>query len=365
MDFSFYRPEDQRLADMLPHVHLLDMNTDTLAKRTDIPHYPVWMPDGSYTFLHEAAIIEYKGTLFASWYNCPKLELQGHTPIRGSRSIDGGKTWSPVEVLMEDPAGKIIYCPPVYGICDGKLYMMVNQMVAPDHMHSLDLYVYHEDTERFEFVWSRPVPFKLNTNVYHLPNGKLMMPGRIAELDGFPNTPAVLISDSGKMDGEWRLVYIRPDGDLPDGEKLVHPEIAAMIEDGVIYMFCRDDLRQVPLVYLSRDMGENWEGPCASDVPFSSSKIYAGDLADGRHYAIGNLDEYRSRLAIFFTRPHESLFTEGFLLQDGYCESLRMGKRWHYPVCWESDGKLYVIYTVSIEEPHRGAVLSVIDLKTV
>ena len=163
-------------------------------------------PIGEFAFLHETAVIEYKGVLYASWYNCIKVELEGYTPICSRRSFDGGKTWSELEIICEDKSGKILYCPPVYGIQDDKLYMFVNQMVSADHMHALDLYVLNNDTDKFEFVWSKPIPFKVNTNVVSLPNGKLMLPGRIAAMDSFPNTPAVLISDSGKIDGEWRLV---------------------------------------------------------------------------------------------------------------------------------------------------------------
>lgn len=34
----------------------------------------------------------------------------------------------------------------------------------------------------------------------------VVLPGRIGELDGFSNTPAVLISDNGKINAEWCLV---------------------------------------------------------------------------------------------------------------------------------------------------------------
>ncbi len=360
--FDFYRAEDRALADMLPKMQMLDMNLNDLKPRNDVVHAEVYYPDEEYGFLHEAAIIEYHGTLFASWYNNPTHELQGRTPIRGKRSGDGGKTWSEIEVLCDDPTGEIMYCPPVYGIDNDVLYMFVNEMVSADHMHALDLYRYDEEKGAFEFLWSRPMPFKLNTNVVNMPDGRLMLPGRIAEMDGFPNTPAVLISDSGRIDAEWRLVYIRPDGNLPDGSKLVHPEISAMIGKGVIYMFCRDDERYVPLMYTSKDCGETWEGPFEIDIPFSNSKIYAGDLSDGRHYVIGNLHPGRTRLAMFLTEPGGVKFTEGFLLQDGVNPAFGYGQMWHYPVAYEADGKLYVIYTASIENPKRGAVLSAVPL---
>jgi hypothetical protein len=36
---------------------------------------------------------------------------------------------------------------------------------------------------------------------------------------------------------------------------------------------------------------------------------------------------------------------------------------WHYPVAHEADGKLYVIYTASVQNPKRGAVVSIIPVK--
>ena len=374
MDFPFYRAQDRALDGLLAQMTLLEgVDTDRLTRPACVKTHEVAYPTTLYGFLHEAAVIEYHGTLFAAWYNCPATELYGDTPIRGKRSRDGGKTWTDVEVLARDESGKILYCPPVYGVCEDKLYLLVNEMIAPDHIHALDLYIYNEGTERFELIWSRPIPFKLNTNVYRLKSARLMLPGRIAELDGFPNTPAVLISDSGKIDAEWRLVRIQPDGALPDGSQLVHPELSAIVQGESIYMFCRDDERRVPLIYVSHDEGETWSAPIAHDIPFCNSKIYSGTLADGRNYVIGNIfppdvtaeEGYprRSRLAAFFSRPNAMTFDRGIIIEENRSPDLLYGSDWAYPVACEAGGKLYIIYSSVIEPSFRGAALSVIDLK--
>jgi len=367
MKIPYKNEADYKLAAMLPHADLLadGFDVSTLKMLPDVRHSIVHRPTEDFGFLHEAAIISYHGTLFASWYNCPKWELAGYTPIRGRRSSDGGKTWSEVELLADDPTGKLMYCPPAYGICDDTLYLLMNTMVAPDHIHSLELYRYDESDGKFHFRWSRPVPFKLNTNVYRSDNGKLILPGRIAELDGFPNTPAVMISDSGKIDAEWRVVRIAGNGNLPDGSKLVHPELSAVIRGGSVTIFSRDDERNVPLLYRSDDGGEHWIGPFEHDIPFSNSKIYSGVLSDGRAYVIGNLQPGRDRLAIFFTEPGGMVFTNGGLLRNGYDAELGLHPQFSYPVAYEADGMLYVIYTMRTvpDFETRGAMLSAIKLR--
>jgi len=248
--------------------------------------------------------------------------------------------------------------------------MFLNQMVRADHMHSFDLYIYSEEKNQFGALWSRQIPFKLNTNVYKLSNGKLIHPGRIShEIDTFPNTPAVMISDSGKVDSEWRLVKLAENGNLPDGAKYVHPELSLVVCGGKIYGFCRNDERNVPILYVSEDNGESWSEPYSHDIPFGSSKIYSGTLSDGRNYVVGNiLSNYhrRDKLAIFFSEKNSVKFTKGFLLQDGNIEGTDYFGAWHYPCCCEHNGKLYVIYSANTGDGNtRGAVVSVIDISEI
>jgi len=350
---------------MLPNIDFLSNPDIEVEKNDDIHTYTVTMPDDEYAFLHEATVIEYHGRVFASWYNNTKHELHGRTPIRFATSDDNGKTWSEPEIVADDESGNILFCPPVFGIDDDTLYLFLNQMVSADHIHSLDLYKYNETENRFELLWSRPIPFKLNTNVYKLNNGKLMLMGRIGKLDEFPNTPAVLISDSGKIDAEWCLVKIQEDGNIADGAKFIHPEASAIIDGDTVYSFVRNDERKVPVVFISKDNCETWSGPIAHDIPLSDTKIYSGTLSDGRNYVIGNIAPGREHLALFISEPGTMKFYKAVTLQNQHSDELGMGWVWHYPVAYESDGKLYVIYTVNTTKEFstlRGAVISVIDI---
>ena len=109
MDFPFYRAEDRALDKLLEQTTLLkDVDPERLTRPDCVKTYEVTYPTTLYSFLHEAAVIEYHGTLFASWYNCPQTELHGDTPIRGKRSHDGGRTWTDTEVLARDESGKLL-----------------------------------------------------------------------------------------------------------------------------------------------------------------------------------------------------------------------------------------------------------------
>lgn len=362
---DFYTFEEMLLASRLGSIKFLSEN-QTLVPSSVIEKHNVYEPNDRFSFLHEAAIIEFGGTLYAAWYNCEKTELKGYTPIALSRSYDKGETWTDPEIIAEDKSGKILYCPPIFGIDDNKLYMFINEMVSADHMHALNLYVLSEETNKFEMLWSRPIPFKVNTNVVTLPNGKLMLPGRIAELDGFPNTPAVLISDSGKIDADWRLVKIAENGNLPDGKQYIHPEISVICHENTLYMFNRSDQRKLPLVYISKDFGESWSDVLSHDIPYRNTKIYCGTLTDGRNYIICNTDNFdRSKLVLFLSEANSMRFNKQLVLFDKSDPDMPKINACHYPSAYESDGILYVIasknYTLSI----RGAELFKINLKDI
>lgn len=358
--------KDAILKSMLPECRLAACSINDIKKSESIKTYFVAKPSDEYKFLHEAAITEYNGRLFAAWYNNERAELVGRTPIRFSVSADCGKSWSEPVTVAEDKSGKILYCPPVFGKEDGKLYMLLNQMVSADRMHSLDLYIYNEKFNNFERLQSKPIPFKLNTNIYKMSNGKLIMPGRLAKLDGFPQIPAVMISDSGKINSDWRIVKLTDKKELPDNSEFIHPEVSLILKENRIYAFCRNDQRNVPIVFLSDDFGESWNGPFASDIPFSSSKIYSGTLLNGRNYVIGNIGANREKLCIFFSSGSDVLFDSGYVLQNGFSEELNAGYQWSYPCAYESGGKLYVIYTVTFNKNNeRGAAVSVIDLSLI
>ena len=357
--FPHFTEQDICLYNRLELCHLLE-HAQNIPVDTCTQLHTVHNPDAEYNFLCEAAIVEFKGKLYSSWYNCSDKKVKRRTSVRGRRSADGGKTWSDIEVIADDPTGNIQYGPSVYGISDGKLYMMINEMILLDHVCAVHLYVLDETSDTFCRLWSKPISFKLNTNTMRLPNGKLMISGGTAEYQNFTSVPAVLISDSGKMDGDWRVVKVAENCRLPDGAKLVHPETCPIITENQIYLFCRNDNRHVPLLYVSEDNGENWSGPKTHDIPLVNSKIYCGRLSDGRNYIIGNIEKTdRSKLMIYFSEKNSMRFTKSIQIPDG------KGKGVYYPSAYEYNGKLYVTYTENWDYFVRSTKLAIVNLENI
>lgn len=331
----FYTEAGLELAKTLPYVNFLDDERLTVTDAQPTISV-VNLPSADFTFLHESAIIEYNGTLFAAWYSCRALELVGYTPIHGARSFDGGKTWTPKEIWAHDPNEVELYCPPAFGVCDGKLYMLVNTMRGFDNVVALELYCWNTQSEAFEQVWRKRMCFKMNTNVIALPNGKLMIPGRSGRMGENPLNPAVLISDSGKIDADWRIVTVDP-------VERIAPETTVIVEGDTLYMFSRSNKPEVSFVYVSTDYGETWFGPATHDLPMRAAKMYAGTLSDGRHYLVGNVDIWnRSKIALYLSEPHSCRFTKRYLICDTAQQAVPNTESCHYPSVHESDGRLYI-----------------------
>ncbi len=362
MLFDHFSQQDIDVHNSIENITISRADILSADKSPLISEYEVYYPKEGSKFLHEAAIIAFCGVLYAAWYSCPEKELEGTSEIRFSTSSDLGKTWTEPKTVIQDKKGKILYCPPIFYIENGKLYLLVNEMIKADFMHALDLFVFEPDKDNFIIIWSKQIPFKINTNVIKMENGKLLIPGRIANQDDFPITPAVLIAENGFIDSDYKLVKIQENGNFTENIQFIHPEISPIVIAETIYMFCRNDNSNLPILFVSNDYGESWSKPKCHNIPFSNSKIYAGTLSNNRNYVIGNIYPGRNKLMIFLSQPNKLYFDSCYILQNGYSESLGYGdKQWSYPCAYEFNENLYVIYSVDNREG-RGAALSVIPI---
>ncbi len=356
----FYQLEDMLLTAKMPYISVLAENFKMV--NLTVPQTRIYEPNDEYgRMFQEPAIIEHKGVIYAYWYVSGERELIGRTPIVGRRSYDGGKTWTDLEIVAEGQ-GKEVYTGIAFGESDGKLYFMVNSNIIPDCPHAFEMFVLNEETDKFESVYRKEIPFKPNTNVIKLSNGKLIVPGRLSEaIDQFPIIPAVMISDSGRMDGEWRIVRVKENGILPNGEKFLHPELALLPFDNELYVFIRNDYRRVPVMYVSKDYGETWSEISSNELPIVTSRVYGGELSNGRRYLIANVDDFtRRKLVVYFTDKDakELKFTKCTLVRHAPVVEEDIDNC-NYPSAYEYDGKLFIVAITSAYEGRAGTVYTI------
>ncbi len=303
----------------------------------------------NYNFLHDAAIVEHKNTLFAAWYNCPSGEMQESSLIRGRRSTDYGLTWSDVEIITSDKEKKgIMYVPVVFLSHNGILYAFISNMEGgPDLVTKCEVFILNEKNNSWNSVGFITGPFLPNSSPIKMENNNFIMAGRMANKPGEkPTIPAVAISHSDSLTEQWDVVPLKYNGKLPSKENPDFPETTVIVDRNNITAFVRNH-SQYPILFTSEDFGHTWSDPKAHNFPFASSKIYAGTLSTGQNFVLSNLVSkgYRDLLTLAVSYPGKKQFSKVWKIRDGYSNVIEAGSEWSYPCAIEYDEKLYIVYT--------------------
>jgi hypothetical protein len=103
----------------------------------------------NFHFLHDAAIVEHKNTLYTAWYNCPRGEMQESSLIRGRRSRDGGLTWSDPQLHNFPFASSKIYA----GTLSSGQYFVLANIVSSGYRDLLTLAVGRPGKKQFSKMW--------------------------------------------------------------------------------------------------------------------------------------------------------------------------------------------------------------------
>jgi hypothetical protein len=313
--------------------------------------------DEEHRFLHDNAVVWHDDTLFAAWYNCPRAEMQEASAIRGRRSPDGGKTWSPVEAIVDDRAGKgILYVPVAFLSHGGTLYAYVTNMVGPDLVVNCEVFVLDETVNRWRSRGFVADMFLPNCAPVRMADGNFIMAGRVADRPRTkPEWPAVAVSDGENVARPWTVVRLM-EGRLPP-----FPETTVWVDGANLTAVVREP--SGGRVFTSGDYGRNWAGPMPTNLPVEHTKLYAGLLSTGQRYLVWNVPPKpgtprRNELVLGVSRPGEKRLAAVWQLRHGPSKELGVGPEWSYPCAVEHRGKLYVIYT----SEKRHSVMTVIPV---
>ncbi len=304
---------------------------------------------GEHQFLHGAALIHYKGTLYASWANSPVEENSAGEILRGRRSTDGGLTWGAVEVIGPGFDGPLRHSHGVFAVHGGELWAFAAKFgIGKGRTFPglcVEAFVLHEATGQWR---SRGIVMQ---DCWPYDQPKRMADGNyITGGQDKDQYPVVAIS-RGDDFTRWDSVGIPVPPEIPVSfaETTVLPD-----DDGSVLAIIRPAGVKTALVSSSGDNGRTWTPAAYSTFPMAGSKPYACELRNGQRCLISNWPN-RDTLTIAVTRAGETLFCRVWRIRHGACprpkgEGRCAKVQWSYPYAHEHDGKLYVIYSVGKED---------------
>ncbi len=303
---------------------------------------------GGYHFLHGAAIIHYRGVLYANWANSPVNENGPHETLQGRRSTDGGRTWSDVEMIGRGFEGPMRHSHGVLFEHQGELWSICARFGVGEpgrHFPGLQAEAFVLDETRSRWR-SRGIVMQ-NCWPYDEPvemaNGNFITGGQ--DKDGLP----VVAISHGSDVTQWDSILLPYDSKLAPnfGETTVWAEgnhVVAVIRGG----------KGVAWVTTSNDFGRTWSKAQPSNLPMPRAKAYLGKLSTGQLYLLSNLKN-RDTLVISVSKPGEMTLSKMWRIRHGQSVPPRFpgrakAKQWSYPYGYEHDGRLFVVYSIGKED---------------
>lgn len=310
---------------------------------------------GEYQFLHGAAIVAWRGQLFASWAASPVDENSGKETLRYSRSLNGGEDWEPARFIGSVlPSGEAFSHGSFLATQDNLFAFACGfRGVASERGKGptfpglkMELFRYHEVHGRWESSSILADGFWPMDEPKRLPTGAWIMGGL-----GENEEALVAISDGPDVSKPWRIIRLAQ----PSGRELRFAETSVTLLDDRLLAVTRNTGEPRALVAESADYGETWSPLVSSIFPMGTSKPYAGRLSTGQLYVVSNLFAGRNLLTVAVSRPGAKRIERVFKLREGVSPQPLFpgyGKspQWSYPYAHEHNGNLYVVYSIGKED---------------
>lgn len=315
-------------------------------------------------FLHDLSITVCKNRLFVAWYNSTNAEICGSSLIRGRYSDDRGINWSePFTTVGEIGDAEEHYVPVNLFTQNGNLLATITEMEGKNMTTALDLFSVDDENGRGRFLSRISEGFICNTPPIEMENGSYISPGWMPMKEGTPAFPVVLISNGKNLDRTWEYKFLY-DPLHPDAVSIRCAETTLQVTHNQVLAFVRND-EGPSYIFKSEDYGESWRGPFINPMPIGNSKIFSGQLTNGKNYLIYNEDRgyfMRTLLVIAIKDSDSSQYSRVYKILEDECQELGRGSVWFYPCACEHDGYLYVGSTLQEADHIRSAIVTKIPI---
>lgn len=269
-------------------------------------------------------VTTYKGTLIAVYdvRHQTNIDLQEDIDVGMSRSVDGGKSWEPMKIIMDmgeynglpqsqngigDPAVLVdkqtntiwVSAVWVHGLANARAWQTVRPGMNPEEGTGQIILVNSKDDG---LTWSDPINITSMVKTKDIPM-LLQGPGRgITMQDGTLVFPVQYKSIENNLRGEISLIYSKDHGTtwrrtnpVPTDGGISEPQVAE-ISSGVLMINARSSA-PFRFVATTSDLGENWK------IHESSGKELVEPGCMGSLLHIGKEENVLSQDILLFSNP--------------------------------------------------------------
>jgi hypothetical protein len=314
--------------------------------------------EGSDHYCNGAALVAFRGRLYAQWQSSARDEDSQDTSVAYSSSADG-EVWSAPRVLAPAGNGGAMRSSGGWWTDGTTLVAFVN--VWPTGFASGMGGFTECRTSADGETWSEPRPVLgrdgqpvrgvIEQDV-HAYNGRLhvafhLQPGLIA-------TPH--FTDDPLGTGGWAAGVMPRAAFKPPTSREIEPSLFARAGGELVMVFRDQASTYRQLAALSRDGGATWTQPVPTDMPDARAKQSAGNLPGGAAFLVNCPSGTKERAPLAVTLGRDGrVFDRSFLLRgDAELPVLRYEGKfkrrgYHYPKSLVAGGFLYVVYATNKE----------------
>ena len=331
------------------------------------------------TYNHHSALTKWKGEYWYGWMNCMVNECWPGQRVFLARSNDA-RTWSDRILLADgdEKEGVVQTLCALFGHGE-KLYAVIQ--TSWDLVHASAPTMSAHDDSKISYrndLWVSPdgVNWELLIENYidayrTTENPRLTAEGRLlGPVTTHDRTPGAVLWPGNNPEEKPEIIEM-PYAARPDDYCAGHDEGLFLYgeassyadDDGRIWMYWRDESGPAALgVTISEDHGRTWSEVMRSNFPDSMSRVYAGRLADGRFYLVGNSTrQYMDRnfLALSLSDDGAKFNTMYRLIREPARQRFPGHLKCHgyqYPSCIQDGNRLLIAYSVNKEDMEIGIV---------
>ncbi len=301
-----------------------------------------------WAYSHTPCIQAMGDKLVCVWVNCWRDEIEARTRVVFKTSDDGGHTWSPLKIAVDDPDGE----GPEMRINGGlwkrgdDLYLLVTHARTGGPFGqpvtgsvATHLYQYNPTDETFTEVKKLKDDWWSHGNPLMLSDGNAMFFG----VRDDHVTKELLIGGGQSLD-DWKSVC----DPIPAHIKRFSESSGYQLDNGQVVIYYRNNDPKDYRLYRAQcnPDSSDFQMPVKTDCPDSPSKQHAGRFPGGKFYVVGNLSHGTGREYLVYAESDDGYrFTRPQIIaHNQQPNAVRNPKETglQYPTTTVIDGKLYI-----------------------